>query len=50
MQICEYLDGLYMIIVSSKTTSKLRAYALHGLTQNTVGNVPQTIFSFQEIS
>lgn len=50
MQICEYLDGLYMIIVSSKTTGKLRAYALNGLNQNTVGNVPQAIFSFQEIS
>lgn len=38
-----------MIVTSSKATGKLRAYGLHGLTPNSVGNVPQTAFKFQEI-
>lgn len=46
MQICPYLENTYMIITSSKTTSKITAYRMSGLFQDTVGNVPQNNFIF----
>lgn len=49
MQICPYLENTYMIITSSKTTSKLTAYRLSGLLEDTFGNVLQNSFAFELI-
>lgn len=49
IQICEYIEQSYLIIVSCKVTGKLRAYSLSGLTDKTMGSVAQNTFQFKQV-